>query len=170
MATTGHPSASRNSGPVSTMNSSQNSNSKSISGGNRGQQALYHTGSLLQKFPVNSLQELKLTTGEKISGRVYCTDEMSRSIVIQTALVHTTLSTELRIISADYVASSTLIPENSESVNVAATPLTQPLPKIHKKVLEDRERRAIRLAEESLRHINQNVRAGLIELGQSLCF
>ena len=36
--------------------------------------------------------------------------------------------------------------------------LKLPLPNVAKKVLEERERRAIRLAEESFSHINQRVR------------
>lgn len=112
---------------------------------------------LSQRYPVNSLQEIVLETGEKISGRVFCTDEMTGSMVLQTALVHTTLATELRILSLDCVTSSVEIQESPLSSGVATAPLAQPLSKIQAKTLEDRERRAIRLAEENLRHINQKV-------------
>jgi len=116
-------------------------------------------GMLAQRFPVNSLQELTLNNGETVSGRVYCTDEVTGSIVLQKALVHTTLASEIRIVAVDSVTkSSVLTEEESEaSGTVAPTPLTQPLPKVQKKALEERERRAIRLAEEQLRHINQKV-------------
>lgn len=114
---------------------------------------------LSQKYPVNSLQEITLETGEKISGRVFCTDEMTGSIVLQTALAHTTLATELRILSLGCVTNSVEMHDSSTSSGVAVAPLAQPLSKIHAKTLEDRERRAIRLAEENLRHINQKATA-----------
>lgn len=115
-------------------------------------------GLLAERFPVNSLQELTLQTGEAVSGRVYCTDEMTGSIVLQKALAHTTLASEIRIVAAASVAKSIALEETGDDGAAAATPLTQPLPKIQKKALEERERRAIRMAEESLRHINQKVR------------
>lgn len=114
---------------------------------------------------MNSLQELTLQTGESVSGRVYCTDEMTGSIVLQKALVHTTLASEIRIVAAAQVTKSVALDEeggdDAAAAAAALTPLTQPLPKIQKKALEERERRAIRLAEESLRHINQKVRCFL---------
>jgi hypothetical protein len=117
------------------------------------------TGKMLaQRFPVNSIQEITLTSGESISGRVYCTDEMSGSIVLQNALVHTTLASEIRIISVDYITKSVELKEESNPGHVKPIPLNNALPKIQKKALEERERRAIRLAEESLRHINDKVR------------
>ena len=116
-------------------------------------------GMLAQRFPVNSLQELTLSNGESVSGRVYCTDEVTGSIVLQKALVHTTLASEIRIVAVESVTKSVVLTEESQASAVAPTPLTQPLPKIQKKALEEREQRAIRLAEERLRHINQKVGA-----------
>jgi len=115
-------------------------------------------GMLAQRFPVNSLQELTLNDGETVSGRIYCTDELTGSIVLQKALVHTTLASEIRIVPVLSVTKSVVLSEENEASAVAPTPLTQPLPKIQKKAMEERERRAIRLAEEQLRHINQKVR------------
>jgi hypothetical protein len=128
---------------------------------------------------VNTLQELTLESGESVSGRVYCTDEMTGTIVLQAALVHTTLATDMRIVAAASVRQSVQLPEQEEeegggettdtadrrsnsssaaTTKVApVTPLSQPLPKIQKKALEERERRALKLAEDSLRHLNQKV-------------
>jgi hypothetical protein len=83
---------------------------------------------------------------------------MSGSIVLQKALVHTTLASEIRIISVDYITKSVELKEEDYAGHVKPIPLNNALPKIQKKALEDRERRAIRLAEESLRHINDKVR------------
>ena len=116
-------------------------------------------GMLAQRFPVNSLQELTLSNGESVAGRVYCTDEATGSIVLQKSLVHTTLASEIRIVAVDSVTKSSVLTEESQASAVAPTPLTQALPKIQKKALEEREQRAIRLAEERLRHINQKVGA-----------
>ena len=123
-----------------------------------GSSAAAPPGMLAQRFPVNSLQELTLNGGETVTGRIYCTDELTGSIVIQIALVHTTLASEIRIIPVHSITKSVVLPEDSEVNAVAPTPLTQPLPKIQKKALEEREKRALRLAEERLRHINQKVR------------
>ena len=131
-----------------------------------------------ERFPVNSLQQITmLPDHEVITGRVYCTDEITRTLVLQKALTYTTLSSDIRIISLSSIVQSQQLQENDSGAatvtdasgnkvtvvedNVRATPLTQPLPIIQKKALEERERRAIRLAEESLRHINPKVRAYL---------
>jgi hypothetical protein len=126
-------------------------------------------GLLADRFPVNSLQQLTLQTGEAVSGRVYCTDEVTGSIVLQKELIHTTLASEIRIVSAASVTQSEVLSEDTDAAvgSVAATPLTQPLPKIQKKALEERERRAIRLAEESLRHINQKVRSRALTIPEA---
>jgi hypothetical protein len=132
-----------------------------------------------ERFPVNSLQQVTiLPDHEVITGRVYCTDEVTRTLILQKALTYTTLSTEIRIISLNSIVQSQQLPESDGASaatdtsdqetttgttstigadTVRATPLTQPLPIIQKKALEERERRAIRLAEESLRHINPKV-------------
>jgi hypothetical protein len=66
-------------------------------------------GLLAHRFPVNSLQELTLKSGEAVSGRVYCTDEMTGSFVLQKALVHTTLASEIRVVAADSVTKSVVL-------------------------------------------------------------
>ena len=117
-----------------------------------------------ERFPVNSLQQITLLPDhEVITGRVYCTDEITRTVILQKALTYTTLSSEIRIISLNGIVQSQQLPDEADpdaaavDDTVRATPLTQPLPIIQKKALEERERRAIRLAEESLRHINPKV-------------
>jgi hypothetical protein len=154
---------------------------------------------MAERFPVNTLQQITIggPNEEIVTGRVYCTDEMTRTVVLQKALTHTTLSSEIRIISMNSIlraqqlhfendsrtnsaaeknssgsgsnngrsnssgsnkTSTTAAVKDTEDMNVVqATPLTQPLPIIQKKVLEERERRAMRQAEESLRHINTKV-------------
>ena len=125
-----------------------------------------------ERFPVNSLQQITiLPDHEVITGRVYCTDEITRTLILQKALTYTTLSSEIRIVSLNSIVRSQKLQEKEGAIatdasgketttgedTVRATPLTQPLPIIQKKALEERERRAIRLAEESLRHINPKV-------------
>ena len=124
-----------------------------------------------ERFPVNSLQQITIVPDDEVlTGRVYCTDEITRTVVLQKALTYTTLSSEIRIISLNSIVHSQQLPEKSVGTTdqetttttgaddtIRATPLTQPLPIIQKKALEERERRALRLAEESLRHINPKV-------------
>lgn len=126
-----------------------------------------HTGvvannnqSLYLKYPVNSTWEMALSTGETVTGTVYCTDEVSNTVFLQKNLTHTTLATELSVVHASHIA-------RSKSLSAAAavnggggdeSSASALLPKVQKKALEEREKRAIRIAEESLRHINEKVR------------
>lgn len=148
------------------MGKNNNGNSNGAGGANGHHRRNVGQLLLAQRFPVNSLQEITLVSNEVVSGRVYCTDEISGTVVLQKALVHTTLAAELRLITATHISKSHVLPDDgadsSSSGTASATPVTPlsaPLPKIQKKALEERERRAIRLAEDSLRHINQSVRA-----------
>lgn len=165
---------------AATTTTSSNKNSVAVTSASAG------PSSVASRFPVNSLWELTLTSvegsvatgGETVAGRVYCTDEISQMVVLQRGLVHTTLAMEIRMVNVAHIVSAR--PLNDEdspttdsssvgggSTNAATTataqltppvaPLSQPLPRIQKKTLEDRERRALRLAEESFKHINQKV-------------
>jgi hypothetical protein len=112
---------------------------------------------LVVQYPVNSVWEFTLQPNQdKISGRVYCTDETSQIVVLQKALVHTTLACEIQMVNVASILQAKSLPDNEETLEVA--PLSQPLPKIQKKALEERERKAIRMAEDSFKHINQKVR------------
>ena len=108
-----------------------------------------------EQFPVHSLQELQLSTGDTVTGRVYCTDELTSTVVLQSPLVHTTLSKELRMVNVKHITKSRILDE-TEASDLAAMP-EQPLQDIQQKVLDDRERKALKAAMERLTHINQEV-------------
>jgi hypothetical protein len=118
---------------------------------------------LFLQYPVGSTWDFTLSTDERILGAtVYCTDEVSDTVMIQKALTHTTLATEVRIVQSSHIVQATRQAadtgeSSSSSADTSSSFLNQPLPKIQKKALEERERRAVRLAEESFRHINQKV-------------
>lgn len=130
-------------------------------------------------YPVNAHMELTLSPGgEVVRGVVYCTDEVSNSIVLRKSLVHTTLASEVRIVNASCVtgrkqikadgaekdggdvtdkgsaAAATEGGVGSPSANEIES-LSAPLPSVSRRALEERERRALKLAEESLSHINR---------------
>mmetsp|Transcript_410 Transcript_410/g.811 ORF Transcript_410/g.811 Transcript_410/m.811 type:complete len:243 (+) Transcript_410:318-1046(+) len=142
--------------------------------------------SLSSTYPVNTLMELKLApNGHTLTGLIYCTDDISNSIVVKKSLVHTTLSSEITVINATSVLEKRVIRvddvtngggagggrdgnnNDGESSEIIANQklmemgvrnpeeLTMPLPNVSRKALEERERRALRLAEESFSHINQ---------------
>jgi hypothetical protein len=125
--------------------------------------------SLASTYPVNTLMEIKLSPpagGTTLRGLVYCTDEISNTIILKKSLVHTTLSSEITVVNADSVVESKTIEVTQDISEEYARELagvgdlgelSAPLPNVSRKVLEERERRAIRLAEESLSHINQRV-------------
>lgn len=119
-------------------------------------------GPLFLQYPVNSILELTLAPGdETVRGLCYCTDDVSNSVVLKKSLVHTTLASEIRIINADSIKSKKVImvqaPAATAEDGEAAEELALPLPNVSKKALEEREKKAIRLAEESFSHINEKV-------------
>lgn len=147
----------------------QSSNSSANTNGSNAAAA-----SLAATYPVNTLMELKLApTGQIIRGLIYTTDEISNSIVLKKSLVHTTLSSEITVINASSVVerkSMDVVSGSSTSKNKdgigeesarelagvgSLEELKVPLPSVSRKALEERERRALRLAEESFSHINQ---------------
>ena len=115
--------------------------------------------SLYQLYPVNSILELTLSPDrEVVSGLVYCTDEISNSVVIKKSLPHTILSSDIRIINASNILDSKVIIEEATSSKASDdVELAVPLTNVSKKSVEEKEKRAIKLSEESLRHINQKV-------------
>lgn len=114
------------------------------------------------RFPVNTSWELVLKSQETVQGRIYCTDEMSQTIVLQTDLTHTVLATEIRMIHATHIVQA--MQQKKSDTKDNEHPLSTPLPKIQKKVLEEREKKSLKMVEESLRHINEKVRQFGIQL------
>jgi len=148
--------------------SSSSSSSSSSSNGVRKKAPL----PLYEAYPVNSILELTLSPDkEVVRGLVYCTDEISRTIVLKRSSAHTTLASEIQIVNADCVLEKKVLTaaaavDNSNRSGAAKNgkgehnideELALPLPNVSKKTVEERERRAIKLAEEGLRHINPKV-------------
>lgn len=123
---------------------------------------------LFVQYPVNAVVELQLIGGESVRGLVYCTDEISNTVVLKKSLVHTTLSSEIRIVNVACIQDKKVIhavaPDKPSGKGKeggggeVAEELAMPLANINKKALEEREKRALRLVEESFRHINEKVR------------
>ena len=108
---------------------------------------------LYLQYPVHSVWEMTLTSGETVKGTVYCTDEVAATVFLQKNLTHTTLATELFVVHVSQITKATKVAEEDESSTTLGA-----LPKVQKKALDEREKRAIRMAEESFRHINDKVR------------
>jgi protein LSM12 len=111
------------------------------------------TKPLYETYPVNSVLELTLKgVDEKVKGVVYCTDEISQTVVLKKALTHTTLASEIFVVQANAVTNSKVVEaEANEEENL-------PVGNVSKKALEQQEKKAIKLAEEALLHINQKVK------------
>jgi hypothetical protein len=115
-------------------------------------------------YPVNSLMELTLSNSNEITtGTIYCTDEVSNTIVLKNSLVHTTLSSEIRVINADVVTGRRILKSEKaeageEGVSGENDDKIISLPIVSRRMVEERERRAIKLMEESFSHVNQQVR------------
>ena len=95
---------------------------------------------------------------ETATGTIYCTDEISNTIVLKKSLVHTTLSSEITVINADVVTARRIITEADESDDNNNKSSEAVLPNVSRRMVEERERRAIKLMEESFSHINEQVR------------
>eukprot|EP00543_Licmophora_paradoxa_P002647 CAMPEP_0202441340 /NCGR_PEP_ID=MMETSP1360-20130828/821_1 /ASSEMBLY_ACC=CAM_ASM_000848 /TAXON_ID=515479 /ORGANISM="Licmophora paradoxa, Strain CCMP2313" /LENGTH=175 /DNA_ID=CAMNT_0049056275 /DNA_START=88 /DNA_END=615 /DNA_ORIENTATION=+ len=109
--------------------------------------------SLASQYPVNSLVELTLSNDEKVQGCVYCTDEISNTVVLKKSLPHTTLASEVFMVHAPSINSFKIIQ------TVASDEEKIPLGNVNRKTLEQQEKRALRLAEDAMKHINQKASA-----------
>jgi hypothetical protein len=128
--------------------------------------------SLTEAYPVNSILKLTLTpTNEVVEGLVYCTDEISNTIVLTKSLNYTTLASEVRIVNVSCVVKKEVVSlvapttnssgngdnGGSDTTNDSTLEVSIPLTSISKKTIEEREKRAKKLAEESFEQINQKV-------------
>lgn len=92
-------------------------------------------------YPMTSKWEFTLQNGDKVSGEVYCTDPVSGLVVLVGR-------GDINMISGGSIQESKLLQKaNAESL--------QPGNMMHsKKAMDEKEKRGIRLAQESLRHLN----------------
>ncbi len=126
--------------------------------------------SLSESYPVNSILELTLSPGDEVvQGLVYCTDQISNSIVLKKSLNYTTLASDIRVINASCVKSKKVIAAEApkdrsggEDGEMQVQEIAMPLPNVTKKSIDEREKRAVMLAKESFKHINQKVSDGMI--------
>jgi len=159
--------------PMSTSAGSSCAAQESTGGSSSGNNSLEQKTALYIAYPINSVVELTLSpNAEVVRGVVYTTDEISNSVVLKKSLPHSNLTSEIRIVNAAAVTEKKILNsgpggntegagssrqngENGDISDCIPEELTAPLPAVSKKSLEERERRAIRLAEESFHHINQ---------------
>jgi len=106
-------------------------------------------------YPINTLMELTLNNNnskEVTTGTIYCTDEVSNTIVLKKSLVHTTLTSEITVINAAVVTDRRIITAAAADEKEGEKTV---LPHVSRRMVEERERRAIKLMEESFSHVNQ---------------
>jgi hypothetical protein len=118
--------------------------------------------SLNDDYPVNSVMEITIgPSNEKFTGLVYCTDDMSNTIVLRKSVNYTTLSSDIWVLNANSVLEKKIVvkeaPSESSKGNDEKVELAMPLQNVSKDLIEKREKRAIMLAEDSFKHINQKV-------------
>ena len=97
---------------------------------------------LHSRYPIKSTWELTLHNSETISGEVYCTDPSADLVVLQDQLGG------IRMVSISSITESKQVKE-APNDPISSTNVTHV-----KKMLEEREKRAIKLAQENLRNIN----------------
>jgi hypothetical protein len=111
-------------------------------GGVSSQQPLY------VKYPISSQWEFTLKNGQSFKGEVYCTDPVADLVILQDA------QNDIRMISVSSIDAATRDEASEDS-----TIQQKKVEAVHaKKALEEREKRAIRMAQESLMHVNPKVR------------
>jgi len=107
-------------------------------GGVSSQQPLY------VKYPISSQWEFTLKNGQSFKGEVYCTDPVADLVILQDA------QNDIRMISVSSIDAATRDEASEDS-----TIQQKKVEAVHaKKALEEREKRAIRMAQESLMHVN----------------
>jgi hypothetical protein len=130
---------------------------------------------LSEQYPVHSSWELTLTPTGIVRGRVYTTDQASGSIVLladphqshigphnkQQQQTNTQQQQSappmIHIIQAKHVVQAKPL-RGSSAIAIGNVPDLPPIPtKVSRKALEEREKKAIRLAEESFRNVNDKV-------------
>jgi hypothetical protein len=134
--------------------------STSSTGTTKAQQQSQQLLPLYTKYPISSQWEFTLTNGETIKGEVYCTDPLADIVVLQDQL-----NNDIRIVAVSSISQSKQIKEASaDALQQAASSANNSV--VHtKKALEEREKRAIRLAQESLKHLNPKVGFFALPLG-----
>ena len=107
---------------------------------------------LYAKYPISSQWEFTLKSGESVKGEVYCTDPVADLVILQDSR-----NNDIRMISV-----SSIDDESREEANdndESSTIEQKKMDTVHaKKALDEREKRAIRMAQESLKHLNPKVR------------
>ena len=110
---------------------------------------------LYKKYPISSHWEFTLKNGQSVKGEVYCTDHVADLVVLQDS------HDDIRMISVSSIDAASR--EKGDEDGIVA----QIVDTVHsKKALEDREKRAIRMAKESLKHLNPKVRRNDVSLRQ----
>jgi len=92
-------------------------------------------------YPMTSKWEFALHNGDKVSGEVYCTDPVAGVVVLIER-------DDLKMITSGSIRESTLLQK------APADPLQSGNMMHTKKALDEREKKGIRIAQESLRHLN----------------
>ena len=111
-------------------------------GGVSSQQPLY------AKYPISSQWEFTLKDGQSVKGEVYCTDPVADLVILQDS------KNDIRMISVSSIDAAA-----RDEANEDMTIEQKKVEAVHaKKALEEREKRAIRMAQESLKHLNPKVR------------
>jgi small nuclear ribonucleoprotein (snRNP)-like protein len=113
------------------------------------------------KYPISSQWEFKLNNGETVKGEIYCTDPVADLVILQDST-----NNDIRMISVTSINGEKQTTGNKGSdieedatQKAAVAVAAKKVDIVHsKKVLDEREKRAIRLAQESLKHLNPKVR------------
>lgn len=104
---------------------------------------------LYMKYPISSQWEFKLKSGETVKGEVYCTDLVADLVILQDSM------NDIRMISVSCIDGESRSDDDSATKSGGSAIEKKLEATVHsKKLLEEREKRAIRLAQESLKHIN----------------
>jgi small nuclear ribonucleoprotein (snRNP)-like protein len=123
------------------MASTKETNSSATRANTKPQQQTLHS-----QYPITSTWEVTLQNGETVKGEIYCTDPLANLIVLQDQLG------DIRMVSVASILESKQLKEPSEDEVVQASSMAH-----NRKALEEREKRAIRLAQESILHLNPKV-------------
>eukprot|EP00934_Nitzschia_sp_Nitz4_P005405 Nitzschia sp. Nitz4//scaffold2_size372955//91116//91931//NITZ4_000386-RA/size372955-augustus-gene-0.409-mRNA-1//-1//CDS//3329546665//5395//frame0 len=103
-----------------------------------------NTSKLHSQYPITSSWEFTLQTGDVVKGQVYCTDPVSNVVVLQDPSLKT-----ITMVSLGSVKSKKKVQDATTPAERLAVDLMP-----NRKALEEREKRALKMAQESLKRLN----------------
>jgi len=116
------------------------------------------TTTLLRKYPLSATVSLTLSTtapDKPLVGVVYTLDAFSNTLVLLHEVVHTTLTSNFTMVNLGEVVACEIVKPGIDVLSEGGLE-SEKLGPISERQIQEKERRALALCQESLKHLNQD--------------